>query len=374
MTWNNIDVPGMWQLQSYGWRLYSNVNYPFPGNLPNVPYLNETGSYWRTFTVPAERKNPQVRLRFEGVDSGRNASEFDISHVLDFSKELNTIAVRLSEFCDGSYVESQDQWLLSGIFRDVYILAFERDAVVDFKVITVIDDTFTNGVLSIGVATQGQSENPLVSKVFGPNGRLLRETSFGPEHGHQVIVSGQDLKLWSAEQPMLYTLTVSFCSCVISQRIGFPRIELKNLNFHVNGKPLIFYGINRHDYHHLYGQAVLYEAMWNDLVLMKKSNINAVRCSHQRNDPQFYDMCDRLGLYVVAEADLEAHGFLPIEKPKVPDQHKLARFNIMIKAFALSAKWVCDNPIWKEAYLDRCRPAGGGVQEPRLHRYVVPWK
>ncbi|KAM5341965.1 hypothetical protein ACJ41O_014996 [Fusarium nematophilum] len=386
MTWNNIDVPGMWQLQGYGRPLYSNVNYPFPVDPPQVPHLNETGSYWRTFTVPADWENQQLRLRFEGVDSAfhvwvndsevgysqgsRNTSEFDISNLLDFSKDTNTIAVRVYEFCDGSYIERQDQWLLSGIFRDVYLVAFEQDAIVDFKATPVIDDTFTEAVLDIQVTTQGKSDNPVVSKLYGPDGHLLQQNSFKPHHGHQVNVSGQDLKLWSAEQPILYTLTLLFCGRVISQRIGFRRIESKDSNFHINGKPIIFYGVNRHDHHHLYGRAVPYEAMWNDLVLMKKSNINAVRCSHQPNDPRFYNMCDELGLYVMAEADLEAHGFLPIEKPKVPDQHRLARVEIIIKAFALSAKWVSDNPAWKEAYLDRAVQL---VERFKNHACVVMW-
>ncbi|KAH7119223.1 putative beta-galactosidase [Dactylonectria macrodidyma] len=364
MTWNNIQVPGMWQLQGYGRPLYSNVNYPFPVDPPNIPHLNETGSYWRTFTLPPEWQNQQVRLRFEGVDSAfhvwvndsevgysqgsRNASEFDITSFLKAPEDQNTIAVRVYEFCDGSYIERQDQWLLSGIFRDVYLLAFPEEAIVDYTATPVLDDMLTEAVLRLQVSTQGESEESVVSKLYGPDGQTMNETSFNPGQAHEITVEMKELRLWSAEQPTLYTLTLSFCGRVISQRIGFRRIELKDSNFLLNGKPIIFYGVNRHDHHHLYGRAVPYEAMRADLVLMKKSNINALRCSHQPNDPRLYDICDELGLYVMAEADLEAHGFITIEKPK----------------------WVSGNPEWRDAYLDRAVQL---VERFKNHASVIMW-
>ncbi|KAH7153480.1 putative beta-galactosidase [Dactylonectria macrodidyma] len=385
-TWDNIQVPGMWQLQGYGRPLYSNVNYPFPVDPPRVPYLNETGSYWRKFAIPVRWKGQQIRLRFEGVDSAfhvwvngqecgysqgsRNASEFDISSLLNLSLAENTLAVRVYEFCDGSYIERQDQWLLSGIFRDVYLVAFPEVAITDFSATPEVNACFTKATLRISVKVQGESKGTVTTKLYKPSGDLFDNSAFRPGDDHEVAVGSNDLKLWSAEEPFLYTLTLSFDGRSISQRIGFRRIEQKDSNFHVNGKPIIFYGVNRHEHHHLHGRAVPYEAMRADLLLMKRSNINAIRCSHQPNDPRFYQLCDELGLYVMAEADLEAHGFISIEKPKVPNQHQLARFDIMIQAFALSAKWVSDNPDWREAYLDRAVQL---VERFKNHASIIMW-
>lgn len=373
MTWDDIQVPGMWQLQGYGRPLYTNVNYPFHVAPPEAPFLNETGSYWRIFTTPVAwaGENQQVRLRFEGVDSAfhvwvngvevgysqgsRNASEFDVTSLLHTAGSKNTIAVRVYEFCDGSYIERQDQWLLSGIFRDVYLVAFARDAIVDFSAVPTLDDDFRGASLRLQVTTQGQSDtnSRVIAKLYAPDGAYIQEAHFDPKSAYDLPADGQPLQLWSAENPVLYTLTLSYGGRVVAQRIGFRRVEMKDANLLVNGRAVIFYGVNRHDHHHLHGRAVPYEAMKADLLLMKRSNINAVRCAHQPNDPRFYELCDELGLYVMAEADLEAHGFITIEKPKVPNQHTLARFDIMIQALAMSAKWVSDNPDWEQAYLDR---------------------
>ncbi|SCO92636.1 related to beta-galactosidase/beta-glucuronidase [Fusarium oxysporum] len=384
--WSNIQVPGMWQLQGYGRPLYSNVNYPFPVNTPHVPCLNETGSYWRHFDIPNQWREQQIRLRFEGVDSAfhvwvngqevgysqgsRNASEFDITSFLDPSRTDNTLAVRVYMFCDGSYIERQDQWLLSGIFRDVYLVAFPWAAITDFSAIPQLDNTLSKATLRTRVTVQGEDEVPVTIKLFHPDGALLHHGHSTPSNSHELAVEDDRLKLWSAEDPVLYTLLISYHGRSISQRVGFRCIDQRGSNFCVNGKPIILYGVNRHDHHHFFGRAVPYDAMRADIVLMKRSNINAVRCSHQPNDPRFYDLCDELGLYVMAEADLEAHGFLTIEKPKVPDQHKLPRFEIMIKAFALSSKWVSDNPDWREAYLDRAIQL---VERFKNHASIIMW-
>lgn len=367
--WSDIAVPGMWQLQGYGRPLYSNVNYPFPVDPPNVPHLNETGSYWRQFDLPPEWTSHQVRLRFEGVDSAfhvwvngqqvgysqgsRNASEFDITAYLKASQ--NTLAVRVYEFCDGSYLERQDQWLLSGIFRDVYLVSFPRDCIVDFSSIPELDDAFSNATLRTSVKVQGQAAGTIIIKLCGPDGSLVGEDNIEPSGTSTIHVSGTALRLWSAEDPALYTLTLSFNGRVIAQRVGFRRSELKDGNILINGKPVIFYGVNRHEHHPRFGRAVPYESMRADLLLMKKSNINAVRCSHQPNDPRLYEVCDELGLYVMAEADLETHGFLTIERNNISAKEALSmtRTQVMIRAFALSAKWASDNPDWREAYLDR---------------------
>ncbi|CAG8296817.1 unnamed protein product [Penicillium olsonii] len=367
VTWDDIQVPGMWQLQGYSHPTYTNVNYPFHVNPPQVPILNETGSYWREFTTPSQWKDDQIRLRFEGVDSAfhlwingeevgysqgsRNPAEFDISTFLRPAGSVNTIAVRVYEFCDGSYIERQDQWLLSGIFRDVGLLAFPRNAVTNFNAVATLSEDLSVGTLITSVDIQGK-HGIVEVQFYTPAGELMY-CSTSQSTVCTTHVSGPDLQLWSAENPVLYTLLITFNGRTIPQRIGFRRIEMKNSNFLVNGKPIILYGVNRHEHHHLHGRAVPYESMRADLLMMKRHNINALRCSHQPNDPRLYEVCDELGLYVMAEADLEAHGFDPVERLNIPNQNLMTEHEIQEASYKLAKKWTSDNPEWKDAYLDR---------------------
>ncbi|KAJ5383248.1 hypothetical protein N7517_001159 [Penicillium concentricum] len=368
LSWDDVQVPGMWQLQGYSHPTYTNVNYPFHVNPPNVPLLNETGSYWRQFVTPSTWKEQQIRIRFEGVDSAfhlwvngeevgysqgsRNPSEFDITSLLKPAGSVNTLAVRVYEFCDGSYIERQDQWLLSGIFRDVGLLGFPLDSVVDFDAVPTLSEDLSTGQLLTSVKIQGQDAD-VQAKLYRPDSSLLKEFKFSSKESGTISVFGDDLKLWSAEDPVLYTLTVTFNGRTIPQRIGFRRIEQEGANFLVNGKPIILYGMNRHEHHHLHGRAVPYENMRADLILMKKHNINALRCCHQPNDPRLYEVCDELGLYVMAEADLETHGFDPVERSNILNQHLMTEHEIQEKSYKMATKWTSDNLEWKDAYLDR---------------------
>lgn len=269
---------------------------------------------------------------------------------------VNTVAVRVYEFCDGSYIERQDQWLLSGIFRDVGLLSFPSDSVIDFNAVATIEKdpawNSTRGRLTTNVKVQGK-DGDVRAKLYDPNGRLFHESVFPSTEPTTIYVPDRDLKLWSAETPVLYTLLISFNGRTIPQRIGFRCIEVINSNFLVNGKPIILYGMNRHEHHHLHGRAVPYENMRADLILMKKHNINALRCSHQPNDPRLYDLCDELGLYVMAEADLECHGFDLVERFNIPNQHLMTEHEIQEESYRMAKKWTSDNPEWKDAYLDR---------------------
>ncbi|SPN98631.1 related to beta-galactosidase/beta-glucuronidase [Cephalotrichum gorgonifer] len=388
LTWDSVKVPGMWQLQGYGRPLYTNVNYPFPVDPPHVPVINQTGSYWRRFTVPEEWKahGHQIRLRFEGVDSAfhvwingeevgysqgsRNAHEFDITTFLKGSGEVDTVAVRVYEFCDGSYIERQDQWLLSGIFRDVYLISLPLSAITDFSTVPEIDDSFTKATLRTSVKIQGDAQGPVALKLRGPDGAVIKEDSFQPSESSAIAVEGDQLKLWSAEDPVLYTLTLSYNGRVICHRIGFRRIELKDAKMLVNGKPIIFYGVNRHEHHPEHGRAVPYEYMRADLLLMKSHNINALRCSHQPNDPRLYEVADELGLYVIAEADLESHGFTTVENPNIQNRESLDDEQIIRAAYDLAAKWVADNPDWREQHLDRAEQL---VERFKNYTSVVIW-
>ena len=295
-SWDDISVPGMWQLQGYGTPQYTNVNYPFPIDPPNVPVENETGSYFRRFSLPEnwDLDTQSVRLRFEGVDSAyhvwvngrevgysqgsRNAAEFDVTEPLIQSNgAVNTIAMRVYKYCDGTYIEDQDQWWLSGIFRDVYLIAFPRRGMTDFTFTSRLDDDFANGEITASVQTSGGPVEFGV-KLISPNGRVLAEKT-GNKHV-TLSVTDTDLKLWSAEKPNLYTVILSCGNQFIPQRIGIRRIEMRNGNITLNGQPIVFYGVNRHEHHPIHGRSVPCEYMKLDLVLMKQHNVNAIRTSH----------------------------------------------------------------------------------------------
>lgn len=363
-TWDDILVPGMWQLQGYGKPHYTNVAHPFPVDPPNVPAVNETGSYWRSFELPPAWDDFQVRLRFEGVDSAfhvwvngieigysqgsRNVSEFDITEHLH--KENNSIAVRVYKYCDGSYIEDQDQWWLSGMFRGVYLVAFPVNSVVDFTLTTTLNETFTKGSLHINVKTQGHVDLVRV-KLWSPEGTLLGESTGDPDLTFTIDDPGT-IQLWSAEQPTLYTVTLSSAQTFVSSRVGFRKVEMKDTNLLVNGKPIIFYGVNRHEHHPLFGRTVPYDFLKEDLLLMKRHNINAIRTSHQPNDPALYTLCDELGIYIMAEADLECHGFDPPQRAEIRDS-LLTGSDLQDVVFKGASKYTTDNPDLEEAYLDR---------------------
>ncbi|CAH0026942.1 unnamed protein product, partial [Clonostachys rhizophaga] len=375
-SWSDIVVPGMWQLQGYGRPHYTNVNYPFPVDPPNVPFENETGSYFREFLLPQSWDAGQqaIRLRFEGVDSSyhvwingkrvgysqgsRNAAEFNITDKLNLEgRRINTIAVRVYKFCDGTYVEDQDQWWLSGIFRDVYLVAFPRLAAIeDFTITTHLDDEFTSAKVTATVQTTDadSADFRFGLKLISPDGRVI-----GQGEGNDQVtidIAQADLKLWSAEQPALYKVLLSSGSHsqVVPQRVGIRRVEVRNGNILFNGQPIIFYGVNRHEHHPTMGRAVPCEATRRDLLLMKRCNINAIRTSHQPQNPHFYDLADELGFYIINEADLECHGFYKPERAILDAKNLgLSRVEAREATYVEAGKWLSGNPEWRAAYLDR---------------------
>lgn len=370
-SWDNIEVPGLWQLQgdgSYGYPHYTNIDFPFPVTPPNVSYLNPTGSYWREFEVPSDWDGQQIRLRYEGVDSAfhvwvngeevgysqgsRNPSEFDITDYLS-EGEANTLATRVYKWSDGSYIEDQDQWWMSGIFRDVYLVPFPRSSIVDFSVVPEVHDSLKTGTLRANVTIQGE-DGELEVKVKSPNGTVLDQWTGSSSDRYVREFGNDELELWSAESPSLYTVLITFNGRTISQKVGFRRIELSGPNFLVNGEPIIIYGVNRHEHHPLTGRTVPYEAMRADLVRMKRSNINTIRTAHQPHHPALYDVADELGFYVIAEADLECHGFSTVEGGS---EEK-------------AAQWLSDNPEWEHAYLDRAEQL---VERFKNHASIIIW-
>ncbi|EPS44203.1 hypothetical protein H072_1885 [Dactylellina haptotyla CBS 200.50] len=365
--WGDIEVPGMWQLQGYGkGPQYTNVDYPWPVDPPNIPYDdNETGHYHREFLIPESFRDHQLRLRFEGVDSGfhvwinskevgysqgaRCPSEFDITDFVHLDKK-NYITVVVYQRCDGTYLEDQDQWWLSGMFRDVNIMAFPKIHIQDFKIETILDDQYRDATLSIKIELN-ESTN-VEAKLYDPSMSIvdtITQSSSSTTMNMEIPV--QDPYKWTAESPYLYTLILSLgAGHVICQRVGFRTSEIKDGNLLVNGKPIIIRGVNRHEHHPTRGRAVPYEFMRNDLLLMKTHNINAIRTSHYMNDPRLYDVADELGLWILDEADLECHG--------------------MGELGGDSASWTSDNPDWEEAYVDRARQL---VMRDKNHPCVIIW-
>jgi beta-galactosidase len=368
--WADIQVPGFWQLQGWANPHYSNVNYIIPVDPPNVPYKgNQTGSYVRKFTVPESFAGDQLRLRFEGVDSAfhvyvngqeigysqgaRNPSEFDITAAVALGNE-NTLAVIVYQYCDGSYLEDQDQWRLSGIFRDVFLLAFPRPHITDFHVQTILDAGYKDADLIATVEVDG--EGPIRLTLIGHEGLTVVTQSKHASDGARVVFEAAIIepRKWSAEDPQLYKLVLEFGGRFIVKNVGFRKIEIKEGIYTINGKRIVFRGVNRHEHHPVHSRSVPYEFMKNDLLTMKRCNINSIRTCHQPSDPRLYDLADELGFWIVDEADVECHGFATIDRTALTEEQKRKTFAERIElVYGTSARWTSDNPEWRAQYVDR---------------------
>jgi beta-galactosidase/beta-glucuronidase len=376
-AWDNIDVPSSWQMKGYGHPHYTNVIYPFPVDPPYTPTENPTGCYRREFTLPADWMDRQLVLRFEGVDSAfhvwvngqevgysqvsRMPSEFDIS---PFARPgRNTVSVRVYQWSDGSYLEDQDMWWLSGIFRDVYLLARTKVQLADFFVKTNLDQQYKDAVLDVDVTLANltgadtgnyQLEMTLLDADKKKIGSQV-SAALNLKQGRTTVNLSMPVSnpnKWSAETPYLYHVLLVLKDEggntveATASRTGFRTVELKNGNVLVNGKAVMFKGVNRHEHHPLLGKAVPYETMLKDVLLMKQHNINAVRTSHYPDDPKFYDLCDEYGLYVMDETDLETHGFLE------------------------NLEELSDNPEWEDAYIDRIARM---IERDKNYPSIIMW-
>ncbi len=379
--WDDLYVPSSWQIHGYGKPAYTNVVYPFPVDPPYVPSENPTGCYVREFWITGDWLDKQVTVRFEGVDSAfhvwvngkevgysqgsRTPSEFDLTSFIKEGK--NRIAVRVYQWSDGSYIEDQDMWWLSGIFRDVYLLAVPKVHIEDFFIKTRLDENYENASLYIETVIENRSsfavsDYKLEYHLLDGNGQAVinekesKAVSIAANSKKTVIqtFSITNPSKWSAENPYLYKLLLSLkqeagqIAEVIPAKVGFRSVELKDGLFLINGVPIKLKGVNRHDHHPELGRAVPLEWMEEDVKLMKQHNINAVRTSHYPNDPRFYDLCDWYGLYVIDEADLECHGF-----------------EVIGKWDALS-----DDPAWENAYLERMKRM---VARDKNHPSIIMW-
>jgi len=380
--WNEIEVPSSWQLRGYGHPHYTNVNYPFPVDPPRVPTENPTGSYRRDFTIPKTWSGKQVFLRFDGVDSAyhvwvngkpvgfskgsRLASEFDITRFVRAGS--NTLAVRVYQWSDGSYMEDQDMWWLSGIFRDVSLVAVPKTHIYDLAVRTDLDSEYRDAVLKVKTAVRNHAgadaagysvsirlTSPCGCRVIGEKTKPVAAIPGNGGRTCSISLPVAAPRKWSAEDPCLYSLLVTLRDRrgstveAIHQNVGFRSVELKGGNFLVNGVAIKFKGVNRHDHDCDDGKAVSFRSMVQDVLLMKRHNVNAVRTSHYPNDPRFYDLCDMHGLYVIDECDIETHGFARSDG----DMGHISK-----------------NPEWRTAYVDRMKQM---VHRDKNHPCIIFW-
>ena len=340
--WDNIDVPSSWQLEGYGQPIYTNVKHPFPDPQPPTPPTdnNPVGSYRRTFIMPDTWDDGQIILHFDGVKSAffiwingekvgysqgsMTPAEFNITSYLMPGE--NSIAVQVFRWSDAAFIEDQDFWRLSGIYRDVYLMHVPDVHIRHYKAIAELTDNYQNGLLSLTTHLSNYStskkqilfEGYLFNKAqqeIGVVKSTREELRSDTEKKLDFSLKVNDISQWSAEIPHLYTLVLSLKDLesditeYVSCRIGFRSVELKNGQMLVNGKPIIIKGVNRHEHDPVTGRTVSDASMIADIKLMKKFNVNAVRTSHYPNHPRWYELCDEYGLYLYDEANLESHAF-----------------------------------------------------------------
>lgn len=360
-AWDTIDVPSVWQLRGYDSMHYTDTEYLFPLDPPYVPTKNPTGIYKKTVYLSKEWTKQDTILRFHGVDSAfdvwvngqyvgyskvsRLPSEFDITNYVNEGE--NDITVRVYKWSDGTYLEDQDMWWLSGIYRDVELINEPKQAIYNCAADGSLDESFKDGIFTADITLkQAEGEGNYILEY---NGNKVMQGDFRTDDGTVHLEERiPDVKKWTAETPELYLLTVTAGQHTIQVRIGFRKIEIKDGNFRVNGQVILLNGVNHHDYNPKEGRCVTYEQEKNNVILMKQHNINAVRCSHYPANEYFYDLCDEYGLYVIDEADLECHGFE------------------LVKNY----QWITDDPAWEQAYVDRSVRM---VKRDRNHPSIIMW-
>jgi beta-galactosidase len=338
--WLNLPVPSNWQLprfigqlkeyapQNLGgivddYPIYVNIPYPWakPWNPPKLPLeYNPVGMYRRDFEIPDNYAEQNIILHFAGVESmfyvwvngekvgmgkdSRTAVEFDVTEYVKPGK--NNIAVEVFRWSDGSWLECQDFWRLSGIFRDVFLYKLPEKHINDVKIITELDENYKKGKLTVEIL---RTPDAPVKGFINVEGKSIQaDLSGSSETSINFFLGSIDLKLWTAETPNLYTLELTCGEQKISVPVGFRSVEIKNAQLLINGKPILIKGVNRHEHDPINGHTISVESMIRDIEIMKQNNVNAVRTSHYPNDPRWYSLCDRYGIYVIDEANIESHG------------------------------------------------------------------
>lgn len=364
--WDDIPVPSVWQMQGYGKPIYlcSSVPPQVSKNEHEIPKVshrkNEIGFYRRKFTLPESYDGRRIILHFGAAKSAlyvylngeyigysqgsMTPAEFDITDKVKSGE--NTLAAKVMRFSDATYLENQDMWIFSGIYREVYIVAEPEITVEDMYAAATLDDTYTDGLLNLSITLSKAAD--VTCKVTLDGKQIFRKKV--KDKTFNVEYTVKNARKWSAEQPNLYTLCVMLFdgkNCIVKKqiRVGFKRVEIKGNVFYVNGENVIIKGVNRHDYDPDNGWAVPKQTYYTDLYLMKKANINAIRTCHYPDDPFFYELCDELGFYVMDECDVESHG---VRRKNVPG----------------------NNPLWTNAVVDRAERM---VLRDRSHACVCFW-
>ena len=367
-NFDEIQVPSVWQMAGYDTHQYTNIRYPFPFDPPYVPQDIPCGAYVHTFDYSRDEKASRAFLNFEGVDScfyvwingtyvgysqvSHMTSEFDITDLLQDG--ANTIAVLVMKWCDGSYLEDQDKFRMSGIFRDVYILKRPKQAISDYHIKTRIEDMLAK------VEIEMKFYSPLNVKISieDRNGAVVALGSIA-EEGKAVLEIASP-ELWNTENPYLYKLILETENEVIVDHIALRKIEIKDQVIYLNGQKIKFRGVNRHDSDPVTGFTINTEQITTDLTLMKQHNFNAIRSSHYPNAPFFYEMCDKYGFMVIDEADIEAHGPFMIYRKEDTDYNRFKRWN----------EKIADDPAWEEAIVDRVKLM---VERDKNRFCIVMW-
>lgn len=357
--WNNIKVPANWQTEGFDKFIFTDVEYPIPPNPPYVPAdYNPVGSYKRTFTVPQNWNGKNIFIHLGAVNSffylwingnyvglskdSKTPAEFDITKYLH--KGDNTVAIQVFRFCDGTYLEGQDMWKISGIERSVYLIARPKISIYDFYAKASLDENYKNGIFDLSVSLNTQStasaNQSLEIKLLddADNNKIIfqqKQNANSQKDFHfNTIVN--NVRQWNAEHPNLYTLVINHLDVQgkviesVVHKVGFRTIEIKHGLLLVNGIAIKIKGVNRHEHDMYTGKVITVESMIKDIQLFKQYNINAMRCSHYPNREEWYELCDKYGIYVIDEVNIECDGM---------DFHPL--------------KTLSDKPDWKAAYLDR---------------------
>jgi beta-galactosidase len=386
-AWQTIPVPANVELHGHGIPIYTNVTYPFrkdpprvmgdpPGGFTTQRDRNPVSSYRRSFDLPADWTGRRTFITFNGVASAfylwingeqvgysqdsRTPAEFDITKVV--KPGGNLVAVEVYRFSDGSYLEDQDFWRMSGIFRDVYLTSAPALDLRDFEVIAGLNPDHTKGTLTIKTWTVNHHSSPqsftIEARLLGTDGKELSTRTItgtaapGQQAEGTAQAGGLAIRPWTAETPQLYQLLLTLKDATgkpgahYATRIGFRTSEIKDGQLLVNGQPILIKGVNRHDHHHLTGQSIPEAAMREDLDAMKRLNINAIRTCHYPNDPRFLELCDEYGFYVVSEANIESHGM------------------------GYGGESLAKDPSWGPAHLDRIRNM---VEAFKNHPSVILW-
>ncbi|MCA9236240.1 MAG: DUF4981 domain-containing protein [Planctomycetales bacterium] len=339
--WDDIAVPSNWERQGFGQPIYTNVTYPFRKDPPRIAGENgnPVGSYLTTFTVPKGWAGRRVLLHFEGVESAcyvwvnghevgysqdsRTPAVFDVTNFLQDGE--NSLAVQVFRWCDGSYLEDQDFWRLSGIFRDVFLQAVPEAGLYDLEVKTDLDADYRDADLAVTATLDNATDKPakltVEAALLDASGKQLTGlptvTATVPPHEHRPAKFTAKIAnpaKWTAETPNLYKLLVTVKNAagevveVVPCNVGFRKVEIKDGLLQVNGRPLRVCGVNRHEHDPVAGHTISVESMIEDIKLMKEHNINTVRTCHYPNDPRWYDLCDQYGMYLIDEANIESHG------------------------------------------------------------------